>query len=527
MSKLYLSRWTFNANAEKLGDEQFYARTLTAWRPPAQFLMNGLKGSSDDNVVVRLGNLARLWNAITVYRPYQQKEIEGKLWENVTVDEHLRFIKDHRAPDWIWWNVGNEPAPKEPRRIRDMSEWKAELIYKLVENNLNGVIPNFPVGGFEYQSVEDGDYDKMLLALAKTAHLRKNGFNQIMLGTHSAYGMGVLPVHTAGRDPNDLMHPERLKKANWPTREQIYDDTPQDNYILFRDVWFTNRIRKLQALYNINVGKDVQIGITECGPERLPNIVQQFPHVAAELDKRAGREMRGIPTMEQYWRWAFPDMKPEDAWCEQKWWLEQVAHPLYVFLAIFQWTTHDDGKDNWSSNYSPHRWGAYLSRWPIFVKEQETAVETKPTYLPPKGKPSNSTPYRAVVQFEPTGARPHVNLREGPNADAYKDIGDVLPGTLVNFYPALEGDWAYVEVLNADGTGTDRAGWVSGQGGQVTFEKVIPVVQKPPPAEPEPTQEVDKQAELLSVLLRIAVSLEKLVAFEEARMKAVTAKSLV
>ncbi|MCI0349281.1 MAG: hypothetical protein L0Z53_07645, partial [Acidobacteriales bacterium] len=339
--------WGFNANGNALGDEGFFLDTVKAWQSPALLMMNGIEGTNPANIVVRASRLQETWSGITIYRPFEER-FEGRPWER-PISDHLAFLRRFQAP-WLWWNIANEPKPSGEAETRLMCKWFADLIR--AAGDLRLVVYNAGVGTFERSHIEAGWYDDLLIALAENAHksINVNGvlWPQFMLGSHSAaYWHGIPSVHCAGRNPADLIHPERLKEENWPTREQIFDADTSDNWIAFRDWWFVERTRKLRQ-----GAPDIQIIATEAGFENIPKIREQFPDVVRKMDELCRRETRGMPTIAPYLEWAFPGQSAVETICKCCWFVQSRAPSVYRAFLHFTWSWHNAPPDFWRANYN-------------------------------------------------------------------------------------------------------------------------------------------------------------------------------
>lgn len=450
MTELFKQRWGMNANAIKLGDEGKYKAALDLWKSPVQTLMNGLSGVASANVVVRLGEYIRRWGGITIYRPYESGDKEKRFWKNRNAAQHLKFLHDHQAPEWIWFQVGNEPSFDDGEKdVRTMSRMLADMIHESDKERL--VVYNPSVGGFQKWWIEAGWYDEMLLALAENAHKMVDGFPQFMLGSHStAYWHGIPAVHCAGRNPTDLLHRDLLKKESWPTSAQIFDNDTGDNWIVFRDWWFIERTRQLQAKHHINEGIDIQIVATEAGYENLPNLREQFPDVTRRMDEICKRETRGAPTIRPYLEWAFPDRSVDDSMCEDYWFIETRAPSLYRAFCAFTWSYHNDAPEKWDENYNMARVFTFIQRYPEFIVANtapDTVPEPIPTPHPIPPSPGDSRYERAI--FKSTGA--NTILREYPTVTS-RELTRIVSDE-VRFIPAekLTDDEKHSDQLD-DGT---------------------------------------------------------------------------
>lgn len=389
-----MGRWTFNANADALGDEAHYTRVRDSWNPPGQLLMNGLSGSSPQNVVVRLATSLRGRHGNTVYRQYESGEREKRFWKYRSPEDHERWMAGYQSPPWLWWQVGNEPAfDRGEADVREMCHWLALRIRRAVVTGDRLVVYNPSVGGFELDWIARGWFDELLIELARNVHRKVDGWPQFVLGSHStAYWMGIAAVHMAGRNPTDLLDQKKLDPKTWPTQQQVFDADTSDNWVCFRDWWFIERTRKLQRELNINVGTDISIIATEAGPENLPNIRKQFPQVAAHMDKICGREYRGVRAAQPYYAWAFPQWTAAEATCFDMMQIEKVAPEQYLMFAAYQWTWHEQAPEHWRRDYN---WGEeeeVLAAWALLTSTGQPV----PTPIP---QPKPGVSLDAVIKL--------------------------------------------------------------------------------------------------------------------------------
>lgn len=476
------NRWTFNANTNGI-DEAAYSLALDKWKPSAQLLMNGLKGKSDQNVAVRLSRRTRY----TIYRPFEG-DIEGKHWRERSVDNHLKFLLDHDAPENVWFQVGNEPRPTSEGEIKSMCAWYAKLIRKSAAAGVPLVVYNPPVGGFEKRDIEKGWYDELLVALLDHAHVMRDGWPMYILGSHSsAYWMGIAALNTAGRHPIELTIPDAVQRKNWPTQEQIFDADTSNNWILFRDWWFVERAR---AILSKEAAHNISIIATEAGPENLPNYRKDFSDVTRFIDEKCGQEWRGAPTTRGYYEWAFPSQPWSRSLADDFQFVDRNAPEEYLAFCWFSWTTHNDAPDFWADKYGAHKMSEVIDALVVKVAEPQGAVP----------KPENLSVGRAAELTHKSA----VNLRTGPGTQ-YTILKAFSPGAVLTVYPgqvATTGggfEWFWVE-NEAD------KGWMALVGGN-TFEAQFKKIEPP-----KPTIELDRELVLQTVAaLRFAAdSLEAL-----------------
>lgn len=479
-----MGRWSWNTNTSGI-DEAAYVAALDKWKPDSQLLMNGLQGQSDQNVAVRLSRRTRH----TIYRPFEG-DIEGKLWREHSVDNHIQFLLDHDAPANIWFQVGNEPRPTSEGEIKSMCAWYAKLIRKSVPEGLPLVVYNPPVGGFEKRDIDKGWYDELLLALLEYAHLTRDGWPMYILGSHStAYWMGIAALNTAGRNPRNLMDNEKVQRAHWPTRDQIFDADTSDNWILFRDWWFVERARTLAK----ETGRKISIVATEAGPENLPNYRKDFSDVTTFIDEKCGQEWRGAPTTKGYYEWAFPGQDAARSQAADFRFVDEMAPEEYLAFYWFSWTLHNDAPDFWADKYGAHKMNDVIA---------EVKAETQKS-VP---KPGNLTQGRAA---ELTYKNP-VNVRTGPNT-TYSIIKALPPGAPLTVYPGQVSErgsgfeWFWVEHV-------DASGWMA-LVGQTPFETLFKkVVEEPPSSKVTLTLDRDIVIATVAALRYAADSLEALLA---------------
>lgn len=485
-----LTRLTINLNCEKMGDYTAVANTFTAWKPSSVFCMNALNGSDPNNVVVRLHNLVSSWNGILIYRQYERGE--DQLWKDYPDPEtYLRKLRAFNLPT-AWFNCGNEPGPKGADAIA-MSKWYANLL-KLNDSkgyNLRLVIP----GGFatgSYEKNEVGWFQEMFYELGirmKDPARRINGYSQIALGAHE-YGMALPMFHTDGADLRNLIDRTKIQPP-WKSKADVFDADNSDNWLIFRTEWYVDEIVRLTGCPR----ELVEVWLTEIWHDRIPHVVQKFPDIAAELDRLAGREMRGIRTIDRYLKWAFPQWTFGQALAEQFLWWENTAPAYYRGGAIFTGSYDDAWPLKWRQDYNVLEIPELLTIWPSYYArfERNTVATPIPTPTP---KPT-TTRVHARVKALPTGV-PHRNFRPQPGSTV--DLGDLNVGEEAYYYPQSPsvfngGNWYYVESV-PDGV----AGWVLGTG--IVWEAITTV--PPPPTDTPEVAQLRAQVATLTTQLATA-----------------------
>lgn len=380
----------------------------------------------------------------TIYRPYEPGDAEKHFWKNRTPEEHLKWIQAHDAPEWIWFQIGNEPTLKTEKDVRDMCKWLAQFIRLCVAAGIRCVVYNPSVGSFDKWQIDAGWFDELLIELAKQAHRVVDGWPQFILGSHScAYWMGVAAVHCAGGNPNDLIRPEKLTKDHWPTQEQVFDADTSDNWILFRDWWFIQRARKLASGQQINEGMDIRIAGTEAGPENLPNIRTQFPDVVKKMDEICGREYRGARTATKYYEWAFPGQSAAEGLCNDFSFVDTIAPDVYLMFGWFTWSDHNVAPDWWGRDYNARELRDVLTLWP---KRQQLETPPAPLPYPSLPLPGTQTPYEEHTNRSGDDWR----LRARPELAALPEIGWIKQGETFYIVPGVEYQ-GWLQAKNAAG----------------------------------------------------------------------------
>jgi hypothetical protein len=425
-------RFTFNANLSEIGDFEKFLRTLIAWQPEWVVLMNGIGG----NEYRRVRETMNTWGGKIIYRHYE--ESDGHLWRSRKADEHVNLLKSLHAIDpKAWFIVSNEPLPGDDER-GDMQKFHADVIKGAVEHGIRLCVGNLGIAAMgDKKDVDGGRWDVLLKAIGERANLKAEGVCQIMLGIHT-YTHAIAPLHCAGKDPRDMTNP--AKAAIWPTKEEI-NTTPEDNWLVFRGDWYVQRIRAL-------TGNQVDVADTECTKDRMPNIVLQFAATVTEIDRLAKREVRGLPTLPEFYKVVFPQWTPAQAECEQMLWWEGVHPAYYRCFALFCWNHNK----LWKRDYDLSGMDDFLTLWPIYKLEDEPQPEPQPA------------PKSGLVFIGSTAIA--VNIRNSKNAMVTDNIiGQLHLSDEVTVHSYADG-WFDIERLGYGNVPTKR-GFVSDQQGRV------------------------------------------------------------
>lgn len=445
------TRQTFNVNAAMIGDAAKLERVMRAWQPSALFMMNALNSSDPNNVVVRFHNILSEWGGKIVYRPYEDGE--ANLWRKRSVDAHLDMLARMNA-SWAWFNVGNEPTTAEPAEMNRMSDWYAEMATKAPARGIRVVLP----GGFasgSYNRDQLRAFRTMWQAMGAQRHLKAEGWNVVMLGTHE-YGHVDPRYHVDGDNIYDLMTPEKARAHTFKTAADIYDNEPSDNYLILR----TENIVDVMA-ESCNVPRaefEIDIGDTEKDLDRMPNIETQHRVLAEALDAMNGEKTYGYPKCKVVLEKLYG--KPAHEVMADIWeWEEKVYKPYYRFFANFTWSTHNDHPQYWASRYGYHNEDALHTVWTARIPRLGGTVATP---IP------DTDEVHALIEELPATIT-YRNIRTDANSTSAL-VGKLYRDDIVYYHPVppapANGGWLRVRKV-ADGA----AGWILGSG--VAFTEIV------------------------------------------------------
>lgn len=434
-----MNRLTFNANLQTLGDNEKFLRTLAAWKPQTVVLMNSIS-TEPTSMFQRVKALMATWGGIVIYRRYEDGD--QHLWTKYSAPGYLdALLKDSGGQKDIWYYCLNEPYHGSDNR-QNLINFVSQVIEEAVKRDMRLCVGNFAIASMSVGRDDVRVWDDMLRALGKHAGLRIGNHAQIIVGTHE-YTHALLPWGAAGRNPNDLTDAAKVSRDKWPTPAEVRD-TPGDNWHIYRTEWFLDRVREL-------TGKTPDVVITECFHDRMPNIETQFRDAVAGIDNLAGRRVKGVPTLIEYWRKVFPQWTPEKALCEQYKWAEELYPANYRGFAIFSWTHHNQAPDFWRDTCDVSSFDAFLSMWPAYGSQ----IETPP---PPDNEAPEST-RQAIVLI----GRNTVNIRSKPSLTGDL-LGMVKNGERVTVFDHKSdgGNTVWVQIERKGyGTEPTRKGWIS------------------------------------------------------------------
>ncbi len=440
-----MNRHTFNANSEMLGDHELFFWTLNHWRPDRVFMMGSENGPNHQ--VHRAKDLSASWGGRVHYRPYSGHE--GHLWRTRKPLDHINLIKGFHQPD-ITYHIGNEPIPKQDE-ARLMSLWYAEFFRIAKQEGLKVAGPGFATGAYERSEL--GWFDEMFISLAQ---------NGAILDVHT-YGHALFPWHCAGRDPRDLIHPDRVQRDRWPTKAEILSNLDV-NYLVMREEQIVDLIRRL-------TGITPEVFLGECFLDRMPNIEVQLRDITERIDTFAGQKIYGVPTLYNYWRHLFPQWTAEQTLFEQMNWAEEVYPEYYKAFSWFTWSSHDDHPHYWSSRYGWQHNRKILEDWP---KARKVSVN-----VPVEITPSDGSPILGTAKFER-------NYRNDTVVSTSTLIGTFPANTVMVIYPESRVEKnAYVWIKIQIGA---TVAWTSLAAG---LYPELDAYDNPPPPPPPPAEGTD------------------------------------
>lgn len=320
----------YNVNGQGLGDRSELERHHEVINPCGATVM--------DN-----GELAA-WMAsrgtIVAMRTYSSAEGSQCLTDD-PVQQIRRFAAEiERLPQYTkdhlyYYGCSNEPSYGQNWQVTAILDAEVRMITEANRLGVHVCSGNWGVGNFDSAHIEQGLYDKYLRAIVAGNHL---------LCVHE-YTSLTLEFGTGLRiSREDLLHPERVQKNNWSTREQIETRCISRLYNacwhLFRVYWLFARAEFLGIEYPY-------VMITEGLHDHLDDINRQEPRALQILDDRWGMgqydgDLRGAPAHCRLWEeFYYPQWTCEQAYLEQILWWISVKDPHIIAVNTFTWSYND------------------------------------------------------------------------------------------------------------------------------------------------------------------------------------------
>lgn len=277
---------------------------------------------------------------IVAVRSYSSAEGSQCLTDD-PVNQINRFYNETKSfPQYVrdrlyWYGCSNEPSYGDNWQVTAILDAEIRMLNRATELGVHACSGNWGVGNFDSAHITQGLYDKYLRALDAGDHLLcVHEYTSLTL----EFGTGL----TLSRE--DLLHPERVQKNNWSTREEIEARCLTDLYNacwhLFRVYWLFNRAEEIGLDYPY-------VMITEGLHDHLDDINRQEPRALQILDDRWGMQqydgdLRGAPSHCRLWEeFYYPQWSCEQAYIEQILWWVSVKHPNIIAVNAFTWSYND------------------------------------------------------------------------------------------------------------------------------------------------------------------------------------------
>lgn len=243
-----------------------------------------------------------------------------------------------RFPE-LWLYVLNEPAP-----VAECLDWLIAVGKEAKRRGRHCILGNIGPSTWEIQQLEDGVFDRYLEYLGST------DFHHA--GWHCYTGF-ALPFSFM-TDYDNLRYPGRMAVDRWPNRDSLpvarkSDPSYMGYWHLRRTDWFNKRC--LDKGYGIH-----QKHITEFGVDRMPDL---DGNVYREIGQRYGvpgpaNEIRGAVTLNNVWRFLWPEWTFEQAFIAQREWADHIYPDDIVSMDWFTYNANGD----WDAQFgtSIHRY---------------------------------------------------------------------------------------------------------------------------------------------------------------------------
>lgn len=313
---LPITRISYNINGEAVPSVEYMFQIMSNPCKTTALFMNNL------GFAIRLKQLCP--NTIVMHRAYSV--LEGDEWfyrspQNMINQWNLEGSKE------IVRYTTNEPS-YGAGNIAQFINNQVELMRLARLNGITLVVGNFAVGNFRAEDINNGSYDSFLRAINQYNHY---------LGLHE-YTTVALPFGVGQWNVNRLLDRTQVQVASWPLASAIpvrlWSGELPPYWHLRRGDWFLLRADYLGI-------QRPKIILTEFGWDNLSDVKQYIEPLRNQfgIDKYF-RDMRGVNTYVNVWRWYWPNWSFATAACEQLKWANRIYPPDYIGFNLFTWSTN-------------------------------------------------------------------------------------------------------------------------------------------------------------------------------------------
>lgn len=371
------NRLSYNINGAELPERTHLSQHLARLNPCVILVMNGF------GLAMEL--MREYPDAIIVHREYSPAE--GEEWMQGTDYWMRKWLTEAATygPDSykIWRHTANEPGQWN---VNAYVQAEVAILNEAARRGFKVVCCHFSSGSWHPQAVDNGLYDPLIRAVIQGGHL---------FGVHEyttanlAWGFGTMPREW-------LLQPEFMQKQHWPNEiiqtripfpAQAQTTDPDDplpfgleqmygayqfnvsaqsangmlppHWHLGRSIWFQIRSREIGA-------GELQFILTESFWDNMSDIGDSTLQPLRDLfglDKYM-RDMRGINSYPNLWRFYWQDWSTAKAACEQLLYVDKLYPDFYLGFTQFTWSSNQD----WISFDMSGRQAGYL-------KELHTMIE--------------------------------------------------------------------------------------------------------------------------------------------------------
>jgi hypothetical protein len=315
--RLGKSRISYNANGNAIPDMSYFLSVMTSPCKTTALIMDNL------NLAVQIKQLCP--DTIVISRSWSA--LEGDEWYYRSPQNFIEQWQREGHPEIIRHST-NEPSFGGTRSLAQFAATETELMRLARQAGFTVTVGNFSVGYYQPEQINSGGFDSYLRAINQYGHY---------LGLHE-YAVIALPFGVGQWPVEALLDRNRVQVAIWPTVQmlpiQLQNGQLPNYWYLRRGDWFLLRADA------IGIARP-RIILTEFAWDNLPNIKSYIEPLRQQFGiDRYFRDMRGINTYANVWRWYWPDWSMGKAACEQLIWSDAIYPPEYLGFDMFSWTAN-------------------------------------------------------------------------------------------------------------------------------------------------------------------------------------------
>lgn len=359
------NRMSFNVNGARVGNVDYFLNFISRLKPTTVLVMD------DTNLLKRVIDVTP--TSIPIYRSYSREE--GSQWKNRTPESYVDEITAGGSLDRRFWiYVLNEPVARGVEEITKISNWLIRVGQLLEERGYHAILGNIGPATWESWDIDAGLWDNYLRYLSDCSQRGSH-----YAGWHE-YTSFLLPYGVGKWNfESHILNRDAVQREYWPTKEDLpIAKVEWNGQMVYPPYWHLLRSTWLDIRSDaLGIPRHKKV-ITECFWDRMVDIPEDY---FRQLEATFGLPhdgyigIRCANTLENVWKWYYPDMSLSQVMQMQLEWANDIYPDEYIGFDMFTWSFNTEWDYNYGCNYG---WFEELHELMIDYNNSNTEEPTEP-----------------------------------------------------------------------------------------------------------------------------------------------------